>query len=61
MGRFAMVRQLSSRQDLREAAANLFRYLRELDQAGLDLIVAERLPDAGLGAAINDRLMRAAL
>jgi L-threonylcarbamoyladenylate synthase len=60
MGRFAMVRQLSSRQDLREAAANLFRYLRELDQAGLDLIVAERLPDRGLGAAINDRLARAA-
>jgi L-threonylcarbamoyladenylate synthase len=57
---FAEIRQLSSGQDLREAAANLFRYLRELDQLGLDLLVAEKLPDEGLGAAINDRLSRAA-
>ena len=56
---FAEIRQLSSSQDLREAAANLFRYLRELDQLNLDLLVAERLPDEGLGAAINDRLCRA--
>lgn len=57
--KFAMIKQLSSRQDLREAAANLFRCLRELDQSNLDLIVAEKLPDEGLGAAINDRLERA--
>lgn len=57
---FAEVRQLSPRRDLREAAANLFRYLRELDQLNLDLLVAEKLPDEGLGAAINDRLCRAA-
>jgi L-threonylcarbamoyladenylate synthase len=57
---FAEIRQLSSSQDLREAAANLFRYLRELDQLNLDLLVAEKLPDEGLGAAINDRLCRAA-
>jgi len=57
---FSEIRQLSSHQDLREAAANLFRYLRELDQLDLDLIVAEELPDEGLGAAINDRLRRAA-
>jgi L-threonylcarbamoyladenylate synthase len=56
---FAEIRQLSSRQDLREAAANLFRCLRELDQLRLDLIVAEKMPDEGLGAAINDRLCRA--
>ena len=42
-----------------EAATNLFRFLRELDACGLDLIVAERVPDEGLGAAINDRLSRA--
>jgi L-threonylcarbamoyladenylate synthase len=58
--RFAAVRDLSERQDLREAAANLFRYLRELDALGLDLIVAERVPSQGLGAAILDRLQRAA-
>ncbi len=56
---FAAIRQLSSRQDVREAAANLFRFLRELDELHLDLIVAEKLPDDGLGAAINDRLRRA--
>jgi L-threonylcarbamoyladenylate synthase len=57
---FAVVRCLSDRQDLRQAAANLFRYLRELDQSDLDLIVAERVPLRGLGAAIMDRLRRAA-
>jgi L-threonylcarbamoyladenylate synthase len=57
---FAAVRCLSGRQDFREAAANLFRYLRELDQSDLDLIVAERVPLRGLGAAIMDRLQRAA-
>ena len=57
---FAAVRCLSERQDLREAAANLFRYLRELDVPNIDLIVAERVPDQGLGAAIMDRLRRAA-
>jgi len=58
--KFVAVRQLSESQDLREAAANLFRYLRELDALNADLIVAERVPDYGLGAAINDRLRRAA-
>jgi L-threonylcarbamoyladenylate synthase len=57
--KFAATRQLSEKQDLREAAANLFRYLRELDALGLDLIVAERVPSRGLGAAILDRLERA--
>ena len=57
--RFVAIRTLSERQDLREAAANLFRYLRELDETGADLIVAERVPDQGLGAAIMDRLRRA--
>jgi L-threonylcarbamoyladenylate synthase len=57
---FAAVRCLSERQDLREAAANLFRDLRELDALDVDLIVAEQVPDRGLGAAIMDRLQRAA-
>jgi L-threonylcarbamoyladenylate synthase len=57
--KFAATRPLSEKQDLREAAANLFRYLRELDALGLDLIVAERVPSRGLGAAILDRLERA--
>ncbi len=57
--RFVAVRRLSEQNDLREAAANLFRYLRELDALDVDLIVAERVPDEGLGAAIMDRLRRA--
>ena len=57
---FSESRVLSADGDLREAAANLFRYLRELDRAQLDLIVAEELPNEGLGNAINDRLRRAA-
>ena len=57
--KFAAVRTLSEHQDLREAAANLFRSLRELDDLDLDLIVAERVPAQGLGAAILDRLERA--
>jgi L-threonylcarbamoyladenylate synthase len=57
--KFVAIRQLSEKRDLREAAANLFRYLRELDEMNLDLIVAERVPAQGLGAAILDRLERA--
>ena len=57
--KFVAIRNLSERGDLREAAANLFRYLRELDALDVDLIVAERVPEDGLGAAIMDRLRRA--
>jgi L-threonylcarbamoyladenylate synthase len=60
LDRFAEVRRLSERQNVADAAANLFRWLRDLDSQGLDLIVAEKVPDEGLGAAINDRLRRAA-
>lgn len=51
---------LSPDGDLRESAANLFAAIRRLDRLGLDLIIAERVPDTGLGTAINDRLSRAA-
>ena len=49
---------LSRTGDLREAAKSLFRVLRELDAANFDLIVAEKFPDKGIGAAINERLQR---
>ncbi len=42
------------------AAQHLFAALRTLDQSDVDIILAETLPDAGLGRAINDRLRRAA-
>ena len=57
---FVESRRLSRTGNLREAAANLFRQLRELDHAHLDCIVAEALPEEGLGFAIMDRLRRAA-
>lgn len=57
---FDSVEVLSANADLREAAANLFAALHRLDALGLDHIVAVRVPDIGLGLAINDRLRRAA-
>lgn len=51
---------LSPSGDLREAAANLFACLHRLDAAGLDLILAETVPETGLGMAILDRLRKAA-
>lgn len=57
---FAVVETLSATGDLREAAANLFAALRRLDAAGVDLIVAEPVPETGLGRAIMDRLRKAA-
>jgi len=59
-GKFSAMRYLSEKKNLREAAVNLFRYLRELDEANVDVIVAELVPESGLGIAINDRLRRAA-
>jgi L-threonylcarbamoyladenylate synthase len=44
---------------LEEAAKNLFKILREVDKLKAVVILAEALPDEGLGRAINDRLERA--
>ncbi len=50
---------LSPTGDLREAAATLFAKMRRLDEAGLDMIIAEQVPERGLGIAIMDRLRKA--
>ncbi len=50
---------LSASGDFAEAAQHLFAGLRYLDGLNLDLILAELLPEAQLGRAINDRLRRA--
>ncbi|MDK3017236.1 L-threonylcarbamoyladenylate synthase [Pseudodonghicola flavimaris] len=50
---------LSPGGDLAEAAAHLFGYLHRLDARGAPIAVAP-IPETGLGAAINDRLRRAA-
>jgi L-threonylcarbamoyladenylate synthase len=51
---------LSPSGDLIEAASRLFSYLRALDAAGATRIAVAPIPEQGLGAAINDRLRRAA-
>ena len=50
---------LSEATDLQEAASKLYDALHQLDKQDLDLIIAERFPDVGLGKSINDRLQRA--
>jgi L-threonylcarbamoyladenylate synthase len=57
---FARVEVLSPSGDLREAAANLYGAMRRLDEAGLDRLLAEPVPETGLGAAIMERLRKAA-
>jgi L-threonylcarbamoyladenylate synthase len=56
-----VLRDLGSWNDPRGISRRLFAGLRELETAGVDLILAHRLPPKGIGAAINDRLTRAAV
>ncbi len=56
----AMIEVLSTTGDLREAAANLFFCLHKLDDAHVDVIFAEPVPEVGLGRAIMNRLQKAA-
>ena len=50
---------LSEKGDIKEAASKLYAAMHRLDKLNLDMIVAERFPDTGLGKVINDRLERA--
>jgi len=50
---------LSQEKNLEEAASKLYDALHQLDKQDLDIIIAEQLPDYGLGKSINDRLTRA--
>ncbi|MBN1520294.1 MAG: threonylcarbamoyl-AMP synthase [Spirochaetales bacterium] len=58
-GRFARVVDLSPNGDAVEAAAELFQALHSLDLGDWDELWAERLPELGLGRAVNDRLYKA--
>jgi L-threonylcarbamoyladenylate synthase len=51
---------LSASGDLVEAAARLFDLLHQADASAQPRIAVAPVPDGGLGAAINDRLRRAA-
>ncbi len=56
---FKIFKILSPRKSLTEAAANLFSALYELEAFNVDLILADKFPEHGLGLAIMDRLQRA--
>ncbi len=56
----AVYKFLSENDSLKEAAANLYSTLIELDSMNLDVIIATYVPNKGLGKTINDRLERAA-
>ncbi len=51
---------LSNEGDPAAAAARLYETMRRIDRSDLRLIVAERLPETGMGVAVNDRMSRAA-
>lgn len=57
--RLESVQTLSGDEDLVESATNLFQAMRKLDKMHLDFILAEPVPEKGIGEAIMDRLRRA--
>jgi len=50
---------LTSKNNLNEAAKNLYSCLRKIKNEGYKSIAVEKIPNIGLGKAINDRLQRA--
>ena len=50
---------LSQKADLKEAAANLYKTMRKIKKKGYKKIFITKIPNKGLGIAINDRLKRA--
>ncbi|MFN4123438.1 MAG: L-threonylcarbamoyladenylate synthase [Flavobacteriales bacterium] len=58
---FSEIFELSPTGNIKEAASRLFDVMRKADDSGTDIIIAEAFEESGLGAAINDRLRRAAI
>ena len=50
---------LSKKNDLNEVAKNLYYCLRKIKNSSFKSIAVEKIPNKGLGKAINDRLKRA--
>jgi len=50
---------LSKSGDLNEAANNLYKTLRKIKNSGFKSIIVNKIPNIGIGIAINDRLKRA--
>ncbi len=57
---FKRIEYLSENGNLKEAAVNLFQKLHLLEESDVDFIVAEPVPETGIGVAIMDRLRKAA-
>jgi L-threonylcarbamoyladenylate synthase len=55
-----VVKSLGSRFNLKVIAKNLFNLLREFDIENVDVIIAEGIPNEGLGLAVMNRLRKAA-
>jgi L-threonylcarbamoyladenylate synthase len=55
----AVVKSLGSRFNMETIAQNLFRLLREFDAEDVDVIIAESVPNEGLGLAVMNRLRKA--
>ena len=51
---------LSKDKNLKEASKKLYAMMHQLDKENLDIIIAEKFDEVGLGKSINDRLLRAA-
>jgi L-threonylcarbamoyladenylate synthase len=58
--RYGKVTVSGSLNDPATIAANLFKSLREFDYLGVDTIYAEIIPESGAGAAVMNRLRKAA-
>jgi len=54
-----VVKSLGSRFNLDAVAQNLFRVLREFDAESINVIIAECVPNEGLGLAVMNRLRKA--
>ena len=50
---------LSKKNDLKQAAKNLYSLLRNIKKEGYKMIAVEKIPNIGIGKTINDRLNRA--
>ena len=54
-----VVKSMGSRSNVATVAASLFRLLREVDAQGVCVILAESVPQEGLGLAVMNRLRKA--
>jgi len=50
---------LSKKNDLKQAAKNLYSLLRKIKKDGYSMIAVEKIPNIGIGKTINDRLNKA--